>query len=71
MVEPFVNSLKKMGYHPEVALLDARYDSENNHIVLREQFGCINLICSNERRGKKHLRRNKSITIKKCSIKQL
>ena len=53
MVEPFVVPLKKMGCHPEMALLDAGYDSEKNHLILREQLGCVSLICPNERRDKR------------------
>ena len=53
MVKPFIIPLKKMGYHPKISLLDAGYDSENNHLSLREQLGCVSLICPNERRNKK------------------
>ena len=53
MVEPSVASLQKMGFYPEMALLDAGYDSEKNHLILREQLGCVSLICPNERRDKR------------------
>ncbi|MHA1382537.1 MAG: transposase [Candidatus Helarchaeota archaeon] len=53
MVEPFVIPLKKMGFRPEVALLDAGYDSEENHLFLREQLGSVSLICPNTRRDKR------------------
>jgi hypothetical protein len=53
MVKPFIIPLKKMGYRPKVGLLDAGYDSENNHLDLREQLECISLICPNERRNTK------------------
>jgi len=36
MVESFVIPLKMMGFRPEVALIDAGYDSEENHLILRE-----------------------------------
>jgi len=53
MVKPFVGHLKKMWYHPEMALLDAGYDSEKNHLILRAQFGCVSVIRPNERRDKR------------------
>jgi len=53
MVEPFVAPLEKMGYHSEMTLLNAGYDSEKNHLFLREQLCCVNLICPNELRGKR------------------
>jgi len=53
MVEPFIGPLKKMGFKPEMALLDAGYDSENNHLLLRESLGSIGLICPNKRRDKR------------------
>jgi len=45
--------LKKMGFRPETALLDAGYDSEKNHLILREQLGSVSLICPNERQSKR------------------
>lgn len=53
MVKPFINPLKQLGYRPERALLDAGYDSEENHFALREALGCISMICPNKRRSKK------------------
>lgn len=53
MVKPFLTPLKKLGYQPKMALLDAGYDSEENHFLLRERLGCISLICPNVRRYKK------------------
>ncbi|MHA1381592.1 MAG: hypothetical protein ACTSRG_24760 [Candidatus Helarchaeota archaeon] len=53
MVEPFVAPLQKMGYHPEIALLDAVYDSEKNYLILREQLGCVSLIYPNKRGDKR------------------
>jgi IS5 family transposase len=53
MVHPFIKPLKQLRYHPERALLDAGYDTEANHFRLREELGCISLICPNKRRSKK------------------
>jgi len=53
MVKPFIPPLKKLRYHPERALLDAGYDSESNHLALREELKCISMICPNPRRSKK------------------
>ncbi|MHA1265725.1 MAG: transposase, partial [Candidatus Helarchaeota archaeon] len=53
MVTPFIPPLKRLGYRPERALLDAGYDSEANHFALREALGCISLICPNKRHSKK------------------
>jgi len=53
MVKPFINPLKLLGYSPERALLDAGYDSEDNHIALRENLGAISQVCPNPRRSKK------------------
>jgi hypothetical protein len=53
MVKPFIQPLKQLGYHPERALLDAGFDNESNHFVLREDLGCISMICPNRRRSKK------------------
>lgn len=53
MVKPFINPLKSLKYHPERALLDAGYDSEENHIELREGLGAIGQVSPNRRRSKK------------------
>jgi len=53
MVKPFIKPLKLLGYHPKRALLDAGYDSGENHIALREGLGAISLICPNRRGSKK------------------
>lgn len=53
MVKPFLTPLKKVGYQSGMALLDAGYDSEENHFLLRERLGCVSLICPNVRRDKK------------------
>jgi len=53
MVNPFLLPLKKLRYRPERALLDAGYDSESNHLALREELKCISMICPNPRRSKK------------------
>ena len=53
MVKPFIDPLKHLGYQPERALLDAGYDSKENHIALREGLGAISHVCPNKRRSKK------------------
>jgi hypothetical protein len=53
MVKPFIKPLKSRGYRPERALLDAGYDSEENHLALRESLGSISQICPNKRGSKK------------------
>ncbi|MHA1428437.1 MAG: transposase [Candidatus Helarchaeota archaeon] len=53
MVKPFFTPLKKLGYPPEMALLDAGYDSEENHFLLRERLGRVRLIYQNVRWYKK------------------
>ena len=53
MVKPFIKPLKSLGYRPERALLDAGYDSGENHIALREGLGAISQICPNKRGSKK------------------
>ncbi|HUX59732.1 MAG TPA: transposase [Ignavibacteriaceae bacterium] len=53
MVTPFIRPLKQLKYHPERALLDAGYDSERNHLALREELKCISMICPNPRKSKK------------------
>jgi len=53
MVKPFIKPLKSRGYRPERALLDAGYDSGENHIALREGLGAISQICPNKRGSKK------------------
>jgi hypothetical protein len=53
MVDPFITPIKDMGIRPKIALLDAGYDSEDNHLILREKLGCISLISPNKRRDKR------------------
>ncbi|MHA1321886.1 MAG: hypothetical protein ACTSRL_03740 [Candidatus Helarchaeota archaeon] len=60
MVSPFIRPLKSLGYHPEHALINARYDSEANYFVLREELGCISFSCTNRQRAKKRYSRKLS-----------
>jgi len=53
MVKPFIQPLKHLNYRSERALLDAGYDNEFNHLILREELGSISMICPNRRRFKK------------------
>ena len=53
MVKPFIDPLKMMGFEPDMALLDAGYDSEDNHLILRESLGCVSLISPNKRRDQR------------------
>ncbi|MBD3226968.1 MAG: hypothetical protein GF329_02175 [Candidatus Lokiarchaeota archaeon] len=47
-----------MSIKPKMALFDTGYDSEDNHLLLREGLGCLNLISPNKRRDKRTFSRN-------------
>ena len=52
MVRPFINLMNKIEVHPKYTILDKGYDSEDNHLEIRERGGAIALIAINRRKGK-------------------
>ncbi|MHA1384424.1 MAG: transposase [Candidatus Helarchaeota archaeon] len=70
MVEHFVIPLKMMGFRPEIALLNARYDSEGSRLISKEQLGSASLIYPNMRRDKRKSSKKLINYYKKSSFKQ-
>ena len=52
MVRPFINLMNKIEVHPKYTILDKGYDSEDDHLEIRERDGAIALIAINRRKGK-------------------